>query len=154
MNTLMHPTDRLSSARLINGGLAALAAAGLVAIGLGVVAPATAATPDIPAGAHFASWADNGKADDNGKAGERVLQLVKGELPTGTGAVTGVVKTDTDCDQDKAGLNHCRNVITLASGGEIEVVLHHRNMRSLCLSPGDRLTLARLDGDWLVAKDD
>jgi len=129
--------------------------AGLVALGVGVLAPRSAlAAPDIPAGAHFTSWADNGKAADDGKSGERVLQLVQGDLPKGTGIVAGVVKTDTACDEDDASLNHCHNVIALAGGGEIEVVLNHKNSRTLCLSPGDRLTLARLGGGWLVAKED
>ncbi len=128
--------------RLRDGALA-------IALGLAVIAPASAlALPTIPAGAHFTSWADNGKD------GERILQVVRGDLPEGAGVVAGVVKTDTNCDEDADDINHCHNVIALGSGGEIEVVLNHRNTRTLCLSPGDKLTLTRMGGGWLAAKKD
>jgi hypothetical protein len=128
--------------------MAAAAVVGLAAFGMGVLAARAASDePAIPAGAHFTSWADNGND------GERVLQLVKGDLPKVAEVVTGVVKTDTNCDPDASGINHCHNVIALGNGGEIEVVHNHEMMHYPCLSPGDKLTLAKLADGWLVAKD-
>ncbi len=129
------------------GAFAAFVVAGLAAFGVSVLAArANSGEPAIPAGAHFTSWADNGTD------GERVLQLVHGELPMAA-AVAGVVKTDTDCNPDNSGINHCHNVIGLANGGEIEVVDNHAMMRHPCLSPGQKLTLARLAAGWVVAED-
>jgi len=148
MKTSMQPESWLSLAPLRSGALAALGVAGLIALGLTVLAPKPAsAEPDIPAGAHFTSWSDNGKD------GERILQLVKGDLPKVAKVVAGVVKTDTDCDPDASGINHCHSIIALANGGEIEVVHNHAMMRYPCLSPGEKLTLTKLDDGWLVAKD-
>lgn len=101
----------------------------------------------VPAGAHFSSWAENGKN------GERVIQLVRGTLPVVTVSVSGVVKSDTNCTPDAKGISHCNNTIALANGNEIEVVHNHAMMDYECLAPGQKLTLSKLDGDWLVAKD-
>ncbi|MGA2493837.1 MAG: hypothetical protein ABSF67_12920 [Roseiarcus sp.] len=124
------------------------AVGGLAAVGFSALAQQTAsAEPAIPAGANFSSWADNGKD------GQRVLQLVKGDMPAAGAIVSGVVKTDTNCDPDAQGIFHCHNVIALASGGEIEVVHNHMMMNFPCLAPDQKLTLARLNSDWVVAKD-
>jgi hypothetical protein len=148
MKTSIDSETRRTLMRLRSGAPAAVAVAGLIALGLIVLAPKPAsAQPDIPAGAHFSSWADNGKD------GERILQVVKGDLSKVAVSVDGLVKTDTNCDPDAAGVNHCHNVIGLANGGEIEVVHNHAMMRYPCLSPGEKLTLARLADGWLVAKD-
>lgn len=131
--------------------LAAVALAGIggvAVIGFSAFAPqAASAEPAIPAGATFTSWADNGQD------GQRLLQRVKGDLPIVAAAVTGIVKTDTNCDPDAEGINHCHNIIDLASGGEIEVIHNHSMMSHECLSPGQKLQLSKLNGDWIVARD-
>jgi hypothetical protein len=74
-------------------------------------------------------------------------------MPAVGAVVSGVVKSDTNCDPDAQGIFHCHNVIALAGGGEIEVVHNHMMMNYPCLSPDQKLTLARLNSDWLVARD-
>ena len=77
MKTSTQQRARFLSARPRSSAIPAIAVSGLAAVVLSVLAPEPAlAEPDIPAGAHFTSWADNGKG------GEVVLQLVKGDLPT------------------------------------------------------------------------
>ena len=123
-------------------GLAALGAlAALSAAAWGQETPASA----IPAGANFTSWADNGQG------GPIVLQLFSGEGPAAGTAVNGIVKSDTNCTPDAERVSHCHNRIALADGGAIEVVHNHAMGRYPCLSPGERLSLSRLEGDWLVA---
>jgi hypothetical protein len=130
------------------GALALAAIGGLAAVGFSALAQQPAsAEPAIPAGANFTSWADNGKD------GQRVLQLVKGDMPAVGAVVSGVVKSDTNCDPDARGVFHCHNVIALAAGGEIEVVHNHMMMNYPCLAPDQKLSLARLDSDWVVARD-
>lgn len=134
--------------RWMIAGLAATAIGGLAALGFVAVAQQPAAAePTIPAGAKFTSWADNGVD------GERVLQLIKGDMPATGAIVSGVVKTDTNCEPDDQGIFHCHNVIALTNGGQIEVVHNHAMMNYPCLSPDQKLSLARLNGDWLIAED-
>lgn len=121
---------------------------GGIKVGLSLLpGPAVGAQLAVPAGAHFSSWADNGKD------GERVVQLVRGTLPVVTVSVSGVVNSDTNCTPDPQGISHCHNTIALSNGSEIEVVHNHAMMTYECLAPGQKLTLSKLDGDWLVAKD-
>ena len=134
--------------RLVLAALALTAVGALAAIGVTVLAQQVAsAEPAIPAGVNIGSWADNGKG------GQRVLQLVKGAMPAVGAVVSGSVKTDTNCDPDAQGINHCHNVIGLANGSEIEVVHNHSMMTYECLSPGQKLSLTPLNSDWVVAKD-
>ncbi len=134
--------------RWLFGALALVAVGGVAAVGLTTLAQRSAAAePPIPAGANFTSWADNGKD------GLRMLQLVKGDMPAVGAVVSGVVETDTDCDPDAQGIFHCHNVIALANGGEIEVVHNHMMMNYPCLSPDQKLSLARLNSNWIVAQD-
>ena len=130
-------------------GVLALAVVGAAsAIGFASLAQQPAsAEPAIPAGANFTTWAENGKG------GQSMLQLTKGDMPAVGAVVSGVVKTDTNCEPDAQGVFHCHNVIALANGGQIEVVHNHMMMNYPCLSPGQTLSLARMDADWLVAKD-
>ena len=130
------------------GALALAAIGGLGAVSVASLAQQSAPTGSaIPAGANFTSWTDNGKD------GQRVLQLVRGDMPVVEVAVSGVVKTDTNCDPDPQGVSHCHNVIKLADGGEIEVVHNHAMMIHDCLAPGQKLSLTRLEAGWIVAKD-
>jgi hypothetical protein len=118
----------------------------LAAVGLALFAPAAlAADPAIPAGADFASWADNGRD------GQIVLRLVNGDAPAPGVSLSGVVKSDTNCAPDAQGVSYCQNVIALADGATIAATHAHAMSRYGCLWPGQRLSIARLDGDWLVA---
>ena len=127
--------------------------AGALALAIGLVASAvtafadqsTADEPAIPAGANFASWTDNGQD------GQIVLQRFTGDMPTAGAVVAGTVKNDTNCAPDAQGLSHCHNVIALADGGAVEAIHVHAMGRHPCLFPGQRLSISRLDGDWLVA---
>ena len=56
-------------------------------------------------------------------------------------------------NQKVKGIFHCHNLIALANGGEIEVVHNHMMMNYPCLEPDQKLSLARLNSDWLVATD-
>jgi hypothetical protein len=149
MNTNSHAKDwPFHARRWLFGALGLVAIGGLAAIGFSTLAQRPAsAEPAIPAGAHFTSWADNGKD------GQIMLQLVKGDTPAAGAIVSGVVKTDTNCEPDAQGIFHCHNVIALANGGEISVVHNHMMMNYPCLAPDQKLSLARLNSDWLVAKD-
>ena len=134
--------------RRLFGALALAVIGGVAVVGFSTLAQQPAsAEPAIPAGANFTSWADNGKD------GLSMLQLIKGDMPAVGAVVAGVVKSDTDCDPDAEGVFHCHNVIALANGGEIEVVHNHVMMNHPCLAPDQKLSLARLSSDWIVAKD-
>lgn len=143
--------SRALSGVLVASGVAAIALAaiaGLAALGFNALAPQSAsAEPAIPAGASITSWADNGKD------GQRLLQLVKGDIPLVAATIAGVVKTDTNCEPDAEGINHCHNVIGLANGSEIEVIHNHMMMHYECLAPSQKLSLARLDAGWVLARD-
>jgi len=104
----------------------------------------TADEPGIPAGANFASWTDNGQD------GQIVLQRFTGDMPIAGAVVAEAVKNDTNCAPDALGLSHCHNVIALVDGGAIEAIHVHAMGRHPCLFPGQRLSISRLDGDWLV----
>ena len=149
----MKTTQKVKSPRS-RGRTWLLIAAAVVVLGGGIKVglsmlpgPAVGAQLPVPAGAHFSSWADNGKD------GERVVQLIRGVLPVVSVSVSGVVKSDTNCTPDAQGISHCNNIIALANGGEIEVVHNHAMMDHECLAPGQKLSLSKLDGDWLVARD-
>jgi hypothetical protein len=149
MTTSLHAKARPSRARrLVLAALALTAVGALATIGVTALTQQVAsAEPAVSAVAGLGSWADNGKG------GQRVLQLVKGAMPAVGAVVSGTVKTDTNCDPDAQGINHCHNVIGLANGGEIEVIHNHMMMTYECLSPGQKLSLTPLNSDWVVAND-
>jgi hypothetical protein len=103
------------------------------------------AEPSIPSGVSLTTWLDNGKG------GQHVLQIAQGDAPPVGVRVIGTVKTDTDCDPDAQGINHCHNVIALENGRSIEVIHNHVMHRYPCLSPGQRLSITRLNANWVVA---
>ena len=82
---------------------------------------ATTAEPTIPAGVSLTSWFENGKG------GQYVLQIAEGDAPPAGVRVTGTVTTDTDCDPDAQGLNHCHNNIDLGNGRSIAVINNRTN---------------------------
>jgi hypothetical protein len=67
--------------------------------------------------------------------------LVAGALPKG--AVTATVLTDEDCAPDSDGVSHCRNKLRLASGRTITVRHPHRMMDVPCMTPGEKVRVAR-----------
>ena len=146
MNTTSHSKSRLSGSCLF-----VAAAAFAVIGGLGVGGATAFANqpvtdePIVPSGANFTAWTDNGQD------GKIVLRLFNGEMPAAGAVVAGTVENDTNCAPDAQGLSHCHNVIALADGGAIEAIHVHAMGRHPCLFPGQRLSISRLDGDWLVA---
>lgn len=131
--------------------LGALAIAGLSSIATVLLIPtaqqAANAGPTIPPGASLTSWFENGKG------GQHVLQIAKGTAPLPSVRLVGTVTSDTDCDPDAQGLNHCRNDIDLGSGRTISVINNHAMHRYPCLEPGQRLSITRLNANWVVAYD-
>ncbi len=107
----------------------------------------TTTEPAIPAGVPLTSWFENGKD------GQYVLQIAEGSAPPPGVRVTGTVTTDTDCDPDAQGLNHCHNNIDLGNGRSIAVIHNHQMQRYPCLAPGQRLSIIRLNANWIVASD-
>ena len=146
MPTILFSTTRPSHSRRLFAALALAVVGGLAAGGMTAFAdPPAADEPAIPAGANFAAWTDNGQG------GQIVLQRFKGDMPAAGAVVAGTVKNDVNCAPDAQGLSHCHNVIALAEGATLEAIHVHAMGRHPCLFPGQRLSISRLDGDWLVA---
>ena len=103
------------------------------------------AEPTIPSGAALSSWFENGQG------GQHILQIAQGDAPADGVRLIGTVKTDTDCDPDAKGLNHCHNDIALENGRTISMIHNHAMHRFPCLEPGQRLSITRLDAKWVVA---
>lgn len=121
MKTPANPRSRHTLSRRWYFGLVAVVALGATVV-VSIAGLPAAADESIPAGANIKSWSENGKN------GENVLRVVEGTFPANGSPISGVVKTDTNCEPDAAGLSHCRNRIALATGGEIEVVHNHAMM--------------------------
>lgn len=121
---------------------------GVIVLGAAAAHPyelrAESAQPTIPRGVAMTSW------QDNGNGGRYVLQVIQGQPPKGSKTVIGTVKSDTDCDIDAQGLSHCHNIIELANGQTITVIDTHNMHRYRCLGEGDRLSLTRVKGAWLM----
>ncbi|HEY4721219.1 MAG TPA: hypothetical protein VII92_05200 [Anaerolineae bacterium] len=129
----------------------ALAAAGLSGLATAFVLSSgqqpAIAQPAIPPGVTLTSWFENGKG------GQHVLQISEGTAPLPGVRLVGTVTTDTDCDPDAQGLNHCRNNIDLGNGRNIAVIHNHAMHNYPCLEPGQKLSITRLNGSWVVAQD-
>ncbi len=100
--------------------------------------------PPIPRGVAMKSW------QDNGRDGRYLLQLAQGSGFKAGKPVVGTVTSDTDCDVDAEGLSHCHNSIKLPDGREIAVIDTHNMHRNRCLGEGDRISLTRMSGPWIV----
>ena len=145
------------TALLVVGGLAIFCLGGLAAVLLLSYRQGTATAeyrqetatvePTIPAGVSLTSWFENGKG------GQYVLQIAEGNAPPAGVRVTGTVTTDTDCDPDAQGLNHCHDDIDLGNGRSIAVIHNHAMHRYPCLAPGQQLSIMRLNANWVVAYD-
>ena len=103
------------------------------------------AQPTIPAGYDLSAW------HNNGQDGEYLLQVVDGVVPPAGTAVSGVVLSDTDCEPDAQGLNHCHNGIRLADGTTLNAIDNHMMSLYRCPKPGETVTLTRFDDAWVVA---
>ena len=146
MPNISFSMTRPSRSRHFLAALALAVVGGLAAGGMTAFAdPPAADEPAIPVGASFAAWTDNGQD------GRIVLQRSKGDMPAAGAVVAGTVKNDVSCAPDTLGLSHCHNVIALEDGGVLEAIHVHAMGRHPCLFPGQRLSISRLDGDWLVA---
>jgi hypothetical protein len=123
-----------------------LLGATLLAAATAAFAPgrAEAGEPAIPPGAQLTSW------HDNGHGGRYLLWLRQGRVLRPDERFSGVVRSDTDCDPDDQGLNHCHNAIDLANGRHIVVINTHEMSRNRCLGAGDRLSLTAIGPRWLV----
>lgn len=102
--------------------------------------------PRIPSGAPLASW------QENGRGGQYVLQILEGNAPPIGVAVSGTVASDTDCQPDAQGINHCHNEIDLANGARILVINNHVMKVYRCLNPGESISLTRINASWVLAK--
>jgi len=125
--------------------LAVAGVGGLLALGVFYYGQQPAsAEPTIPPGAKLASWFDNGAG------GRRVLQVYRGDAPPVGVRLVGTVMSDTNCEPDSQGLSHCHNVINLSNGRRIEIVNTHIMTRHPCLAPGDRVSVTRLNENWVI----
>jgi hypothetical protein len=131
---------------LLSGGLTIASLSSLATVlMLSYGQQSASAESSIPPGVSLTSWFDNGKG------GQHVLRIAEGAAPPVGVRLIGTVATDTDCDPDEQGLNHCHNKIDLSNGRSIEVIHNHAMHRYACLEPGQKLTLTRLNADWIVA---
>ena len=136
------------TAALLLGTLAVASFGGMMTLGVLYYTQQPAiAEPAIPSGVNLKSWFDNGAG------GQRLLKVRQGNAPAAGLKVTGTVLTDTNCDPDALGLSHCHNVIDLGGGRSIEVENTHIMSTHPCLAPGQRITVTRLNADWVVAYD-
>ncbi len=103
------------------------------------------AQPAIPSGYDLSSWYENGHG------GKYLLQVVDGGLPADGVRASGVVLSDTNCEPDAQGLNHCRNGIRLENGNTINVIDNHMMSRNRCLEPGETVSLTTFSSLWVVA---
>lgn len=145
----MNSKPKANSGRSSGFLVPVLAVAGVgVLLALGVFSygqKSASAEPAIPPGAKLTSWFDNGAG------GRRVLQIYRGSAPPVGVRVAGTVMTDTNCEPDSEGLSHCHNIIDLSDGRRIEIVNTHIMSRHPCLSPGDQLSVTRLNANWVIA---
>lgn len=100
--------------------------------------------PPIPRGVAMKSW------HDNGRDGRYLLQLAQGSALRAGKPVSGTVTGDANCDADAEGLSHCHNTIELANGSQITVINTHEMHRYRCLGAGDRISLTRIGGSWIM----
>lgn len=128
-----------SASRLLLGAFA-LSAAFLYSYNV----QAETTQPPIPRGVAMKSW------QENGSGGRYLLQLIQGKALNSGNTVVGTVTSDTDCDADADGLSHCHNTIELSNGGKITVIDTHNMHRNRCLGAGDKLSLTRVDGTWMM----
>jgi len=126
--------------RWLLGALVVVGAAALVSCS----ANTSSEKPPIPTGASISSW------HDNGAGGRYLLQVAQGRALAAGEKVVGVVRSDTDCEPDAQGLNHCHNTIELRDGRSIDVVDNHQMSRNRCLRPGEQIALTGVSSSWLV----
>jgi hypothetical protein len=128
-------------------GASVLSVVGAVTIGLFVVHGGdTSSQSDILKSTSLASWSENGRD------GRHLQQIADGSALSAGTTIVGVVVSDTLCQPDAQGFSHCHNGIELADGKRMTVIDTHLMSRYPCLEPGQRLSLSRIDHDWIVAQ--
>lgn len=148
MQTSLKINRRLHSTRLwpLNKLTAIVTGVLVAAFLVGALGCATTREPAIPRGAPLASW------NENGRGGHYALQIMQGSAPPAGVTVAGVVLSDTNCQPDGQGFNHCHNEINLANGERITVINTHVMRIYRCLRPGEPISLTRIDASWVLAK--
>ncbi|MCR8644342.1 hypothetical protein NV379_16945 [Paenibacillus sp. N1-5-1-14] len=83
--------------------------------------------------------------------GENNLYWTKLDEGTLTERTTGVVLTDTDCEQDAKGVSECNNIIRLANNEEITVINIHNMAKHPCFAPGQQVNVIPTENDeWML----
>ena len=144
----MLPKINMPSAHGLRRLLAPLALTALGAVAaLTFVGQPARAQPEIPAGSDLSSW------QENGHDGKYLLKVTNGAgaAPAVGTSLSGVVLTDTACEPDAEGMNHCRNGIRLANGMTIYVINNHRMGTYRCLQPDETVSLTTFSPGWVVA---
>lgn len=71
------------------------------------------------------------------------VDLIDGFVPATL--ATGVVRSDTDCAPDAAGVSHCRNLIEVGSR-TLEIRHHHKMAEEPCFSPNETVNILSVAG--------
>jgi len=74
----------------------------------------------------------------SGAEGPLMTTLVRGQFPDGV--TTATVRTDENCEADKAGVSHCLNELDLGTAN-ITVQHHHKMSTTPCLTPGETVSV-------------
>jgi hypothetical protein len=145
MNTKPKSQSSRGVSRRLSGSLTLTALGAVAAVLLN--GQLARAQPEIPAGSDLSSW------QDNGHDGKYLLKVTNGAgaAPAVGASSSGVVLSDTNCEPDAEGMNHCRNGIRLANGKTIYVINNHRMARYRCLQPEETVSLTTLSNGWVVA---
>ncbi len=93
--------------------------------------------PSTPFG--YLDWQTNGLHQP------RLVEVIQGHI---SGAMTGVVKTDTDCAANNTGLSHCHDIILLANQKRITVIYTHNMNLVKCLAPNQTVTVKPVNLHW------
>jgi len=138
----------MSSRKIVSGLLATAATAMVLSFSASVFAGTGlkgVGQQPVPKSVTMTSW------EDNGQGGQYLLQFQRGRTLAKGERVKGTVLSDSNCEPDAQGLNHCRNVIELENGARLLVVNNHKMSSNSCLHPGSGITLTGMDGPWMKA---
>lgn len=104
------------------------------------------AEPALPHNAGIQSWFENGAG------GRYVVPVISGRAGDVTGAMQGVVLTDSDCTPDAQGLSHCHNFIGLENGTRIQIQNNHKMSLHRCLRPGETVLVQPMHDSWVTVQ--
>jgi hypothetical protein len=71
------------------------------------------------------------------------VDLIEGVIPATL--ATGIVRSDTDCTPDSAGVSHCRNMIEVGTS-RLEIRHHHKMAEEPCFSPSEAVNILSVAG--------